>query len=545
MKVLVLIPARGAPRGIPRKNLRSLGGRPLLSYPIQTALGSRHDVTVYVSSEDEEILCIAGNLKAGTHRRDLALSKDRVNLDSVIVEAYEHIAEGTGKRFDLVVTMLPTSPLLTVATFDRALDHMEAHPEIGTLISARRTPYFMWRKEGEEYFPFYERRVSRQELQPSFRETGAFLVSRAENLASRRRIGGRVSLFELENGEEIDIDSQEDWSTCEYFLTRRRLVFVVCGTRELGLGHIYRSLVIANELPLYDISFLALPGHQFAADKIRESGYHAELLQDGDWASQILALRPDMVVNDILDTTQEHVAALKASGAKVINFEDLGPGSEETDATVNAIYPETALGDPSKIYSGYRYFCARDEFLFSDPKVVQPEVRKVLLTFGGADEQNLTGKVLGAILPYCQSRGIEITVVAGAAYDHFESLAEFPDVLIVRNTSKISEYMLAADLIFTSAGRTVYEIACLGVPAIVLAQNPREMTHLFANPGNGFVHLGLGAEASTAQIAAAFEALAGSWEDRLRNRGLMLAKDLRSSKRNVIGLIKRIMGGHQ
>jgi CMP-N-acetylneuraminic acid synthetase/spore coat polysaccharide biosynthesis predicted glycosyltransferase SpsG len=545
MNILIVIPARGAPRGIPRKNLRSLGGRPLLSYPIQTALASRHRPEVYVSSEDEEILCIAGNLKAGTHCRDLALARDKVNLDNVVIEAHGHIMQQTGRRFDLVVTMLPTSPLLTSETLDKALDYMLAHPEVSTLISARRTPYFIWKNIGGTFNPVYEERVSRQELTPSFRETGAFLMAREVNLSSGKRIGGLIHLFELENGEEIDIDSQEDWSACEYFLTRRRIVFVICGSRELGLGHVYRSLVIANELPLYDISFLALPGHDLAVAKIRENGYHADLLQEGDWADQILRLRPSMVVNDILNTREEYVRKLRDGGAVVINFEDLGPGSLEADATINAIYPGAPPENSSRIHAGYRYFCARDEFLFSSPKIVHPDVQKVLLTFGGADEHNLTCKVLGAICPYCGSRGIEVIVVAGAAYDHFETLADFPDVVIVRNTNKISEYMLASDIIFSSCGRTVYEIACLGVPTIVLAQNPREMTHTFAQPANGFMNLGLGTEVTEEQILEAFVALSESWDDRLRNHELMLAKELRSSKRNVIELIKKIMGGYQ
>jgi spore coat polysaccharide biosynthesis predicted glycosyltransferase SpsG/CMP-N-acetylneuraminic acid synthetase len=545
MSILIVIPARGSPRGIPRKNLRSLGGRPLLSYPIQTALASQHRPLVLVSSEDEGILCIAGKLKAETYRRDLALSLDRVNLDSVVIEAYRNIAERTGAHFDLVVTMLPTSPLLKPTTLDRALDHMLAHPEVDTLISVRKTPYFMWRKIGGSFQPAYEKRVSRQELAPSFRETGAFLIARAKNLESGQRIKGLLQVFELEDGEEIDIDSQEDWSTCEYFLNRRKLVFVVCGSRELGLGHVYRSLVIANELPLYEICFMVVPGHDLAAEKIREHGYHVDSLEAGDFAQQVLALRPNMVVNDILDTHEDYIRKLKSGGVKVINFEDLGPGSREADVVVNAVYPDGGGEKPSNVYSGYKYFCTRDEFLFSDPKVIDRDVRNVLLTFGGADENNITLKVLRAIAPYCCSRGIEITIVVGPGNNHFESLLDFPDVVIVRNTNNISDYMLAADLIFTSAGRTTYEIACLGVPTIVLAQNPRELTHLFAHPDNGFVNLGLGVEVADESILQTFVNLAQSYEDRRRSQECMLAKDVRSSKRNVIDLIKRTMGDHR
>jgi spore coat polysaccharide biosynthesis predicted glycosyltransferase SpsG len=67
--------------------------------------------------------------------------------------------------------------------------------------------------------------------------------------------------------------------------------------------------------------------------------------------------------------------------------------------------------------------------------------------------------------------------------------------------------MAASDLVITSAGRTTFEVACVGTPAIVIAQNERELTHLFATPAYGFANLGLGSELTDAQILAAFDHL--------------------------------------
>lgn len=544
MRTLVLIPARGTPLDIPRKNLRSLGGRPLLAYPIRTALASRHLPDVYVSSEDEEILYLAQKLGARIHRRARSLSMDGVSLDLVVQEAYEHLPAEVRQGYDVVVTMLPTSPLLTSATLDAALDFMAAHPDVDTLLSARKIPFPVWGPKDGHIEPLFEKRVSRQTLAPFLRETGGFVISRRANLEAGNRVMGNVRLHPLENGEEIDLDSQEDWSTCEFFLSRKRLVFVVCGTVELGLGHVYRSLLIANELPIYDIVFLMLPGHSQGEAKIRSNGYPVHVLAEGDLADQVLTFHPSMVINDILDTERDYVLKLKAAGVKVINFEDLGPGAIEADATMNAVYQERSSSANPQVFSGYRFFCVRDEFLLSSVKEIKPEVSKVLLTFGGADEKNLTLKVLKAILPFCRSRGIRTTVVAGSAYQHLESLSIYPDLEVVKDTSKISEFMLDADIIFSSAGGTTFEIACLGVPTIVLAQNQRELTHRFASPEHGFVNLGLGTEAEPERICKALADLADSWEERLKNRDLMLAQDVRSSRGNVIKLIKTIMGAH-
>ena len=67
--ILLIIPARGGSKGIPRKNMRLLNGKPLIYYSIKTALASKIDLDVYVSSDDDEILNFASKLKAKTHKR--------------------------------------------------------------------------------------------------------------------------------------------------------------------------------------------------------------------------------------------------------------------------------------------------------------------------------------------------------------------------------------------------------------------------------------------------------------------------------------------
>ena len=75
--ILVVIPARGGSKGIPRKNLRLLNGKPLIYYAITTALNSNYTPDVYVSSEDEEILSTAILFGAKTHKRDLSIAESR------------------------------------------------------------------------------------------------------------------------------------------------------------------------------------------------------------------------------------------------------------------------------------------------------------------------------------------------------------------------------------------------------------------------------------------------------------------------------------
>src|SRR5690606_27262756 len=100
--------------------------------------------------------------------------------------------------------------------------------------------------------------------------------------------------------------------------------------------------------------------------------------------------------------------------------------------------------------------------------------------------------------------------------------------------------MLNADLVFTSAGRTTYELALLGVPTIVLAQNEREMTHYFAGSEFGFEFLGLGIEQSSEDIFSSFQSMFDH-KIRIKRSELMLSFDLKEGKSRVLKLINELL----
>ena len=116
--VLAVIPARGGSKGIPRKNVRLMHGKPLIYYSIQNALACSYIDDVVVSSDDEEILSIAAMYGAIAMNRNSALAQDAVTLDPVIYDAVLRMEQETGKTYDVVVTLQATSPLLTVETLD-------------------------------------------------------------------------------------------------------------------------------------------------------------------------------------------------------------------------------------------------------------------------------------------------------------------------------------------------------------------------------------------------------------------------------------------
>ena len=539
MNILVVIPARGGSKGIPRKNLRLLNGKPLLYYSINTALNSKFDLDVYVSSEDDEILNTALHFGAKVHKRDISIADDKSTLDPVIYACYKYAIEIEKKEYDYIITMQPTSPLLKTKSLDDSIEKAINNKNIETIIAAKDDTHLSWRKENNRFLPNYEKRVNRQYLTPTFTETGAFFITRKDIITPINRIGKNVELYILSNGEEIDIDTYEDWNLCEYHLKRKNILFVVTGNDIVGLGHVYNTLLVANDILNHKITFLVDKDSKLAYDKISLKNYPVFIQECENILDDIKKFNPDLVINDRLDTALEYMEGLKKLSIKTINFEDLGEGSKIADLVINAIYPEKQI--IKNHYFGHNYFILRDEFIYSEIKHNKEKIESILISFGGVDPNNYTKKVIETIYEYCMQNSIRINVVTGFGYKKYDSIDDYKNINIYKNVANISKYMLEADLIFTSAGRTTYEVASIGVPTIVLAQNDRELTHFFASSEFGFINLGLGYNVSNELLLKEFIELVNSYENRKYMSELMLKFDLKSGRKRVNKLIQNLM----
>jgi len=539
--ILIVIPARGDSKGIPRKNIRSMNGKPLISYAIQTAKKSIYQADIVVSSDDAEINSMAQKFNAQTINRNKALAQDATTLDPVIYDAFQQAQSINDKKYDLIITMQPTSPLLEVNSLDKAIKEMLDNAEIETILSAIDDRHLCWTTENDKFVPAYEARVNRQYLPAKFRETGSFLITRSTIISENNRIGKNVSLAILSPEEAIDIDTYQDWNLCEYLLRKKKILFVLTGYNEVGLGHIYRGLLLANEILDHEIHFLVDAKSQLGYDVIAAKNYPVSIQKEANIIDDIKQLDPDLVINDILDTDAQYMQALKKADFKSITFEDLGEGRQYADLVINAMYTPVDKETSKNHYYGHHYFCIRTEFLLTPKKKLTKEVKRVLLSFGGVDPNDFTMKVLDAIYEYGAASSIVIDVIAGMGYKNSEALSRFEKINFYRNVSNMSDFMLKADIAFTSGGRTTYELGALGIPTIVLCQNERETTHVFACAENGFLNLGLGYHVSNEKILETFQHLVTSFEAREQAHRLMLKQDIEGGKHRVVNLIKAII----
>lgn len=230
--VVAIIPARGGSKGVPRKNLRRIGGVPLISYAIENGLRAETVGRVIVSSDDDEIREAA--IDAGAEApfvRPASLATDNAVDLPVILHAVDWLEHDSGRRPKVVVQLRPTTPLRPEGLVDEAVRRLIADPEADCVrgVSApETTPYKMWRRSADgslspllagEFVEPYN--MPRQELPEVWRQTGHVDAIRVRTIDEQRSLTGRRVLpIEIPERFGIDIDSESDLEHAAFAITR-------------------------------------------------------------------------------------------------------------------------------------------------------------------------------------------------------------------------------------------------------------------------------------------------------------------------------------
>ncbi len=532
-RVLAVIPARAGSKGIPNKNIRLVNGKPLIAYAIENAKASKYITDVVVTTDSPMVKVVAEQMGVHVIDRPPELCGDAVTLDGVVYDA--------ARRFDcdVVVTMQPTSPTLTVDTLDRALsDFLITRGGVDTLISANNRPHLAWVQDAEgKVVPSYKKRLNRQELPAYYVETGAFVIARRAVVTPQTRIGARVEIFPIPDEEAIDIDSYTDLVAVSRILRRRKVAFYVNGNNQRGLGHVYRALELADEFDSKpDIYY---DRNQTAREVFGETTHNLIPVNGiGELLGILQRERYTLFINDILDTSLDYMIAVRTAlpHAKIVNFEDGGEGASRADLVFNALFNSES---GSNVRVGERYYIASKLFMFYHASPIRPKVEDVFISFGGADPQNYSDRLL-RIVSAEKYQSIRFHFVLGRAKTNVAELmsigAKLPNVEVYHDVVDMPGVMSQCDIGITSRGRTGYELALLGIPSIAMAQNHREERHGFVCVENGFTYLGL--NPSDTLIERTLDAyLALSVEERTRYRDILLSHDLRHGRTRVMQLI--------
>jgi CMP-N-acetylneuraminic acid synthetase/spore coat polysaccharide biosynthesis predicted glycosyltransferase SpsG len=541
--ILAIIPARGGSKSIKRKNLRFVYGKPLIYYPINVALQSKYVSDVYVTSDDYSILKVAKLLGAKTIKRPQCLAEDDVPLDPVVFHAVNHVEEKTRLKYDIIVTLQPTVPLITAADLDGAIE-MLISKNYDTLVFACAATHIYW-VNNHDWQPLLAKRANRQFLPKIAKELGA-VVTRREYIRPDNRFGSKIGVYLLPEYKGVDIDTYKDLIVAEALLKSYRILFIVEGKRETGLGHIYRCLTLAERFHGHDLQFLT--NGNLGKTILYKWGHNVQVADFKKDVSNILTtFKPHVIVNDILDTEKEYIQSLREeSDALIVNFEDLGEGANYADLVFNDIYEFSS--PPPNHYYGYKYFILREEFRLFPIKKYSPnhKVKTITLLFGGVDPNNLTMKALNA-LEKLNLKDLTLNVLVGPGYSFLDELKTYIKKLANRNyhirlhasPDFIADVIYSSDLAITSNGRSLYEIVSYAIPVISIAQNERELQHPFAHFSKGINYLGLASNINEDTIANAVASFINKSERLAKANELLLpyAKEIRKGLNRVLRTI--------
>lgn len=492
---VVVIPARGGSRSVPRKNLRPAAGASLIERAVATARAAFPDearTSIVVSSDSPEALEVADLAGALAVERSPAAASDDAGVALALADVLGSASDRAWMLYQ------PTAVGATADDLRRLAEELDAHRSASL---ARPLLHQLWVQTPAYNGAVYDRAANernRQLREPqAWEELGVFA---ARSWPPEGTIDAPGPLYSADHslvepaGRVVDVDHPEDLAAARHLLGARRFLFRVSAGPEVGSGHLHRSLAIADELPGHECVFDLDAGPQpdgwrrtapdWALAAVESSGHRlVPELASGlampaqGWAAVLL---------DELDPSLAFVADMTAAGVPVVALEARGPGAAACTAVVNELYPPAA--SPPGALCGPEWAVLRPSMRAARSAALRagharwrstgPGEARVLLTFGGTDPAGLTARAC-AELDWLTSQ-LQVVIPPGADPELAEEAARRAGAEAVAPPAGLARLLLDADLVVCSAGRTANEAAAVGCPAVTIAANVREAQHTHA-----------------------------------------------------------------
>lgn len=228
--VVAIVPARGGSKSIPRKNLRHLGGHPLLAYSIAAGLQSELVDRVIVSTDDEEIAATSRRYGAEVpFLRPATLAGDEVTDLPVFVHALRWLEREQRYTPEVVVQLRPTSPFRPVSCVDRAVRLLLSDDTLDCVrgvTPSGENPFKTWLVKDGRLVPLLREppeayNLPRQVLPPTFWQTGHVEAIRRATILEQGSMTGRaIAPLVIEQPFAIDIDTEANWRAAEWSLAQ-------------------------------------------------------------------------------------------------------------------------------------------------------------------------------------------------------------------------------------------------------------------------------------------------------------------------------------
>ncbi len=236
--ILGLITARGGSKTLPGKNIRDLGGKPLLAYTIEEACKTSLITRLVISTDCEEIATVAREYGCEVpFIRPAKFAGDHVQDLPVFEHALKWLEREEGYKPDMVVHLRPTAPLRRVAHIEGAIETLIAHPEadsVRSVCSAPKHPLKMWRIEDGRLVSYIPAEVSgikesynypRQKLPEAYVQNGSVDVIRTATITEKGSMSGNLIIpYVMAEEDSINIDTFMDFDMAEILLGKRETI---------------------------------------------------------------------------------------------------------------------------------------------------------------------------------------------------------------------------------------------------------------------------------------------------------------------------------
>ncbi|WP_027216538.1 cytidylyltransferase domain-containing protein [Butyrivibrio fibrisolvens] len=212
--IIAIIPARSGSKGIKDKNIYPINGRPLISYTIDAAKGSRYIDYVMVSTDSKSIADVARNCGADIpFMRPVELALDTSRTVDAIVSALSML-QNLDKSYDILVLLQPTSPLRTAEDIDKAIElfYQEGKKSLLSVSEVNENPVLMRRLNGNEAIPILNvsSTVRRQDFEKFYKVNGAIYINAIPEINENTSFNDNELGYVMDTSHCIDIDTLED-----------------------------------------------------------------------------------------------------------------------------------------------------------------------------------------------------------------------------------------------------------------------------------------------------------------------------------------------
>ena len=225
-RVVAVIPARGGSRSVPRKNIRALGGKPLIAWSIELAKQVQEIDRIVVSTEDAEIAQISRQFRAEVYPRPEDLATDQALVIDVVKDLIATL-RAEQESAEILVLLEPTCPFRSIEDVRGCLSLVAAGncDSAATFVDATLNPHRAWRIEGhtpESFIPGAIPWLPRQELPEAYQLNGAVYVVRIKGLLQSQRafLFGRAGAVKMPRERSIDINDPIDFMVAELMVGR-------------------------------------------------------------------------------------------------------------------------------------------------------------------------------------------------------------------------------------------------------------------------------------------------------------------------------------